>query len=62
MTTLDSFSHWIHSMGRHAADEMDEALGRSSAAKPPLRCSGASTFLQVLQVKSEPTSGLEPLT
>jgi hypothetical protein len=25
--TLDRYSHWIHSMGRHAADGMDEALG-----------------------------------
>jgi integrase len=26
-TTLDRYSHWIPSMGRHAADGMDEALG-----------------------------------
>ncbi len=25
--TLDRYSHWIPSMGRHAADGMDEALG-----------------------------------
>jgi integrase len=25
--TLDRYSHWIPSMGRHAADYMDEALG-----------------------------------
>ena len=25
--TLDRYSHWIPSMGRHAADDMDEALG-----------------------------------
>ena len=25
--TLDLYSHWIPSMGRHAADGMDEALG-----------------------------------
>jgi hypothetical protein len=25
--TLDRYSHWISSMGRHAADGMDEALG-----------------------------------
>ena len=25
--TLDRYSHWIPSMGRHAADSMDEALG-----------------------------------
>jgi hypothetical protein len=25
--TLDPYSHWIPSMGRHAADGMDEALG-----------------------------------
>ena len=25
--TLDRYSHWIASMGRHAADGMDEALG-----------------------------------
>jgi integrase len=25
--TLDSYSHWIPSMGRHTADGMDEALG-----------------------------------
>jgi len=25
--TLDRYSLWIHSMGRHAADGMDEALG-----------------------------------
>src|SRR5918911_325922 len=25
--TLDGYSHWIPSMGRHAADSMDEALG-----------------------------------
>ena len=25
--TLDTYSHWIPSMGRHAADGMDEALG-----------------------------------
>jgi len=24
--TLDRYSHWIPSMGRHAADGMDEAL------------------------------------
>jgi hypothetical protein len=24
---LDRYSHWIPSMGRHAADRMDEALG-----------------------------------
>ncbi len=24
---LDRYSHWIPSMGRHAADGMDEALG-----------------------------------
>ena len=26
--TLDRYSHWIPSMGRHAAEGMDEALGR----------------------------------
>jgi integrase len=25
--TLDRYSHWIPSMGRHAAEGMDEALG-----------------------------------
>jgi integrase len=25
--TLDRYSHWIPSMGKHAADGMDEALG-----------------------------------
>jgi integrase len=25
--TLDRYSHWIPSMGRHAVDGMDEALG-----------------------------------
>ena len=25
--TLDPYSHWIPSMGKHAADGMDEALG-----------------------------------
>ncbi len=25
--TLDRYSHWIPSMGRHAAESMDEALG-----------------------------------
>ena len=25
--SLDCYSHWIPSMGRHAADGMDEALG-----------------------------------
>ena len=25
--TLDRYSHWIPTMGRHAADGMDEALG-----------------------------------
>jgi integrase len=25
--TLDRYSHWIPSMGRYAADRMDEALG-----------------------------------
>ena len=25
--TLDRYSHWITSMGRHAADSMDEDLG-----------------------------------
>jgi integrase len=25
--TLDLYSHWIPSMGRHAAEGMDEALG-----------------------------------
>ena len=25
--TLDRYSHWMPSMGRHAADGMDEALG-----------------------------------
>jgi len=25
--TLDRYSHWIPSMGRHAADGMDEVLG-----------------------------------
>jgi integrase len=25
--TLDRYSHWLPSMGRHAADCMDEALG-----------------------------------
>jgi integrase len=25
--TLDRYSHWITSMGRHAADSMEEALG-----------------------------------
>jgi integrase len=25
--TLDRYSHWIASIGRHAADGMDEALG-----------------------------------
>jgi integrase len=25
--TLDRYSHWIPSMGRHTADGMDEALG-----------------------------------
>jgi integrase len=25
--TLDRYSHWIPSMGRATADEMDEALG-----------------------------------
>ena len=25
--TLDRYSHWIPSMGRHAADGLDEALG-----------------------------------
>jgi integrase len=26
--TLDRYSHWIPSMGRHAAEGMDEALGQ----------------------------------
>jgi hypothetical protein len=25
--TVDRYSHWIPSTGRHAADELDEALG-----------------------------------
>ncbi len=25
--TLDRYSHWIHSMGRHAANRIDEPLG-----------------------------------
>jgi integrase len=25
--TLDRYSHWIPSMGRHAADGMDDVLG-----------------------------------
>jgi hypothetical protein len=25
--TLDRYSHWMPSMGRNTADEMDEALG-----------------------------------
>jgi integrase len=25
--TLDRYSHWIPSMGRHAAEDMDEVLG-----------------------------------
>jgi len=25
--TLDRYSHWIPSIGRHAAEGMDEALG-----------------------------------
>jgi hypothetical protein len=29
MTTPDSFSHWIHSMGEHTDERMEEALDES---------------------------------
>ncbi len=29
--TLDRYSHWISSMGRHAAEGMDEAWGQPAA-------------------------------
>jgi hypothetical protein len=36
--TLDRYSHWIPSIGRYAAKEMDEALGKGVFAKLALGC------------------------
>src|SRR3712207_3166082 len=46
--TLDRYSHWIPSMGRHAADGMDEVSGWSTAdvllTRPPTRTSDAFRY------------------
>ena len=61
--SLDRYSHWIPSMGRHAADGMDEALELSLLlTKPSTRTSCASRFYGICRQNEKPTSGLEPLT
>jgi hypothetical protein len=64
--TLDRYSHWITSMGRHAADSMDQAFGNSTAdvllTKPSMSVSGTFHFYGFCRKNKEPTSGLEPLT
>jgi integrase len=43
--TLESYSYWIPSMGRHAADSMDEALRKSLLlTKPPTPTSKSFHF------------------
>jgi hypothetical protein len=52
--TLDRYSRWIATMGRHSADGMDEALVSYCcpiAAKPSITLLGAVLFLQDLQEK-----------
>jgi len=61
--TLDRYSHWIPSMGRHAADGMDEVSGWSTAdvllTRPPTRTSDAFRFYSFCRKKRGPTCGLK---